>query len=125
MSTSAEPRQTGRLVRPYAMTGGRTGAEVTQIGLEAHVSATAFGSRMPHQFRWEAAAIVDHAATPVAVVELAARLALPIGVVRVLAGDLEEMGAVTITNPAPEIAAEGGEDYADLLQRVLDGIKSL
>ena len=125
MRYRAETRQTGRLVRPYTMTGGRTGAEVSQIALEAHVASTAFGSSAPQEFRWEAAAILDQAQTPTAVVELAAVLELPIGVVRVLAGDLEERGAVTITTPASEIAAEGGDSHVELLQRVLDGIKSL
>jgi hypothetical protein len=46
-------------------------------------------------------------------------------VVRVLVGDLAEMGAVIISNPAAEVVAQGGEDYATLLQKVLDGIKSI
>lgn len=112
-------------MRPYAMTGGRTGAEFPEIALEAHVMATSFGMRMGGQLRWEAAAIVNKTETPTAIIELAAILEVPIGVVRVLVGDLAEVGAVAIANPASEVAAEGGERYADLLQRVLDGIKSI
>ena len=37
-------RTTGRLIRPYAMTGGRTLAE-TEISLEAQIQATARASR--------------------------------------------------------------------------------
>lgn len=120
----AEPRRSGRLVRPYAMTGGRTGAE-SQIALEAHVIATPVGVRMADQFQWEAAGIIDLAQTGIAVIELAALLEVPIGVVRVVVGDLAELGAVIITNPAAEVFAQGGEDYAALLQKVLDGIKAL
>jgi hypothetical protein len=35
------------------------------------------------------------------------------------------MGAVVITNPAADVIAQGGEDYTELLQKVLDGIKAL
>jgi Protein of unknown function (DUF742) len=106
------------------MTGGRTGAG-SHIALEAQVLSTAIGARISDQFHWEAAAIIDLAQTGTAVIELASLLAVPIGVVRVLAGDLEEMGAVVITNPAAEVIAQGGEDYTELLQKVLDGIKAL
>jgi hypothetical protein len=106
------------------MTGGRTGAE-SQIALEAHVIATPLGARMSDQFRWEAAEIIVLTEIGTAVIELAALLDVPIGVVRVLVGDLAEMGAVIISNPAAEVVAQGGEDYATLLQKVLDGIKSI
>ena len=107
------------------MTAGRTGAEYSEIALEAHVVATEFGVRMSGQFRWEAADMIDQAMTATAIIELATILEVPIGVVRVVAGDLAEMGAVVISNPASEVAAEGGEGYVDLLEQVLDGIKSI
>ena len=112
-------------MRPYAMTGGRTGAEFAGIAFEAHVLATEFGLRKRGEFRWEAAALIAHAEKATAIIELSARLEVPIGVVRVIAGDLSEEGAVVISNPASEVAAHGGEEYVDLLQKVLDGIKSI
>jgi len=111
-------------VRPYAMTRGRTGADST-IALEAQVVATSVGTRMRGQFQWEVAEIISLAESEMAVVELAARLDVPIGVVRVHVDDLAQIGAVEVSNPAIEVAAQGGEEYAALLEKVVEGIKAL
>lgn len=122
----AERSPQGRLVRPYTMTGGRTGKELPPIALEALVLATPAGQRMKDQFRWEAARIVDLTRRGVALVELAARLDVPIGVVRVVVSDLVKRGAVQLTEPRDEpVTADDGAEYATLLKKVLDGIKSL
>ena len=116
----------GRIVRPYTMTGGRSGVGLPVIALEALVAATPAGMRMRGQFQWEAAEIIAISRRETAIIELAALLEVPIGVVRVLATDLREVGAVTITDPPSESAgAADGPEYVDLLQKVLDGIKSL
>lgn len=116
----------GRLVRPYTITGGRTGREIPLIALEALVTATPTGQRMRDQLRWEASRIVDLTRRGVALVELAARLDVPIGVVRVLVSDLAKRGAVQITEPREEpVTDDDGLAYATLLKKVLDGIKSL
>ena len=53
-------------------------------------------------------------------------LDVPIGVIRVLVADLKEKGAVTVIEPPVEPAGEAGEmARIDLLEKVLDGIKSL
>lgn len=114
----------GRMVRPYTMTGGRTATGDDLIALEALVVATPEGMRMRRRFKWESAEIIEHARREVAIIELAALLEVPIGVVRVLAADLVDRGAVTITEPPSELAGDS-EGYTDLLQKVLDGIKSL
>ena len=121
MTIAPGAQRGGRPIRPYAITGGRTGAE-SEIALEALVTPTALGSGISDQFRWEAAEIL-RIADGTAVVELAALLDIPIGVVRVLVGDLTDMGVVEITNPPAEM--EGIEGYTELLQKVLDGIRSL
>lgn len=122
----AEPSPQGRLVRPYTMTGGRTGRELPPIALEALVVSTPTGQRMKDQLRWEAARIVDLTRRGVALVELAARLDVPIGVVRVLVSDLAKRGAVQVTEPRDEpVTEDDGLAYATLLKKVLDGIKSL
>lgn len=116
----------GRLIRPYTITGGRTGADSPPIALEALVKATALGAQIRHQFRWEAARVIDLARSDTALVELAARLDVPIGVARVVVADLTERGAVTIIEPRDGSAGdEPGNEYASLLKKVLDGIKSL
>jgi hypothetical protein len=121
-----EPQVGGRIVRPYTMTGGRSGTEIPLIALEALVAATPEGMRRRHLFKWESAEIIKRSRRETAVIELAALLEVPIGVIRVLADDLRTHGAVTITDPPPELGAEGERQvYTDLLHKVLDGIKSL
>lgn len=126
MPTQPRPSSSGRMIRPYTMTGGRTGVGLASIALEALVAATPEGMRRRRQFQWEAAEIITLSRRETAIIELAALLDVPIGVVRVLAADLREKGAVTITDPPSESGSgEGGIEYTDLLRRVLDGIKSL
>ncbi len=122
-----EEHVAGRLVRPYTMTGGRTGRELPPIALEALVTATPAGRNMRDQFRWEAARIIDLTRRSVALVELAARLDVPIGVVRVVVSDLAKRGAVEVTEPQHQepVSEDDGLAYAALLKKVLDGIKSL
>lgn len=126
MNSNGGSARGARLIRPYTMTGGRTGKEMPGIELEALVTATAVGLRNRDQFRWEASRLLDLTRAPVAVVELAARLDVPIGVARVLVGDLATKGAVDVRSPrAPAEEAGTLDSYADLLRKVLDGIKSL
>ena len=54
-----QDRAGGRLVRPYTMTGGRTGKDLPPIALEAIVVATPQGQKMKSQLRWEASHIID------------------------------------------------------------------
>jgi hypothetical protein len=123
---AGEPQVGGRIVRPYTMTGGRAGTNTPLIALEALVAATPEGMRRRQQFKWESAEIIGRSRRETAVIELAALLEVPIGVIRVLADDLRAQGLVTITDPPAELGAEAERQvYTDLLHKVLDGIKSL
>lgn len=116
----------GRMVRPYTMTGGRAGTKAAPIALEALIAATPEGMRRRREYKWESAEIIARCRQETAVVELAAILEVPVGVIRVLADDLRGQGAVRITDPPSELVTdEDGELYTDLLRKVLDGIKSL
>jgi hypothetical protein len=108
----------GRLIRPYAITGGRTGGE-TEISLEAQIHATDRGVRQLSSYRWEAAKVVELVQSPIALIELAARAEVPIGVARVLVADLIADGAVVIHAPVRT------QNYSSLLERVLDGVRNL
>jgi hypothetical protein len=126
MTSMSETRAGGRIVRPYTMTGGRSGVGLPTIALEAQVAVTAAGMRMRHRFRWEAAEIIAISRSEIAIIELAALLEVPIGVVRVLTADLRDRGAVTITEPV-SVTVDGvdASKYAELLEKVLDGINAL
>jgi hypothetical protein len=126
MSDMPDVQAGGRIVRPYTMTGGRSGVGLPPIALEALVAVTSSGMRMRGRFRWESAEIIAHSRRETAIVELAALLEVPVGVVRVLAADLRDQGAVTISEPPGTVVTDTADaDYADLLHKVLDGIKAL
>ena len=110
--------RTGRLIRPYAMTGGRTTAD-TEISLEAQIQASTRASHHLGAYRWEAAKVVELVQSPMALIEIAARLEIPIGVARVLVADLVADGAVVLHVP------EKTQSFASLLERVLDGVRNL
>jgi len=109
---------TGRLIRPYAITGGRTGAE-TDIGLEAQVQASTRADELVSSYRWEAKRLIELVQAPMALIEVAARLEIPIGVARVLVADLVDDGAVAIHTP------QTTQNFTSLLERVLDGVRNL
>ncbi|WP_309113428.1 DUF742 domain-containing protein [Saccharothrix sp.] len=109
----------GPLVRPYAWTRGRTASQhdlriETLVSLEEHGIAIAMRDTTPEQ-----RAIVELCANTRSVAEVSALLALPLGVVRVLLGDLIDMGVVAISTAAP-----GGPDLR-LMERVLQGLRNL
>jgi hypothetical protein len=110
--------ETGRLIRPYAMTGGRTVGD-TEISLEAQIQASSRASHHLGAYRWEAAKVVELVQTPMALIEVAARAEIPIGVARVIVADLVDDGAVVLHQP------EKTQNFASLLERVLDGVRNL
>jgi Protein of unknown function (DUF742) len=114
-------RDAGPVVRPYAVTKGRTLPSGDQsFGLIDVVFAT--GEQPPAHFRPgpEHRRILSLCRRPTPVADLIFEIDLPIGVVRVLLGDLvgEAMLRVISTQSEP-----GTEQR--LLRMVLDGLESL
>lgn len=117
----------GPVVRPYAMTRGRTShAAEAKIDLIALVvTETDVGddsAQDDHTLSPEHLDIVERCqiqATSVA--ELAADLDLPVGVVRVLVGDLLEASHVHIHKPVPP--AELPDE--SILREVINGLRAL
>ena len=119
---------TGALVRPYAVTRGRTRPKL-EIALEALVETTVrgrtvnigrFGQGSEHQY---IAAMCDNGRVQ-SLAEIAARMQLPLGVARVLVADMASDGLVAVYEPTPlddETDAVGTE----LLERVLSGLRRL
>ncbi len=108
---------TARLLRPYAITGGRTDAPEF-LHLESQLRCTERTDLAPVQ-RWEAARIVEMAVRPIALIEVAARIGLPVGVAKVVIGDLIDQGALTMGHRPPE------PSFSSLLEKVLDGLDRL
>lgn len=102
-------------VRPYVLTGGRTRSRL-ELAVETLVSAVPRPTVRPGFA--EQRAVVALCSRPRAIAEIAAHLRLPLGVAKVLVGDLAEAGAVAVHEPRP------AGDQA-LLERVLIGLRRL
>jgi hypothetical protein len=108
------------LVRPYARTGGRTVSR-KDLAIEALISAT--GRPLSAGASPEHHAILRLCGAPRSVAELAALLSVPLGVARVVLGDMAEAGSVAVHRTAAGIA-DGAPDLA-LMQRVLACLQRL
>lgn len=111
--------ETSDLVRPYSWTGGRTAAQV-DLAIEALVSAT--GRPLDPPARPEHCTILGLCSTPRSVAELAALLKIPLGVARVVLGDLAATGSVSVHRTAS--SGQAAPDVV-LMQRVLTGLRRL
>ncbi|MEO3744438.1 DUF742 domain-containing protein [Plantactinospora sp. B5E13] len=109
----------GPVVRPYAMTRGRTQpvrGEFDLISLVVARGPAPEGADLTP----EQTAILGHCQRPLSVAEIAAALDLPVGTVRVLLGDLLEVGLID-THAPPLLDAPSEE----LLEAVLAGLRAL
>jgi hypothetical protein len=113
-------QEPGRLVRPYAMTGGRTRPTHDDLELETLVSTTALGETSV-TLSLERRSIALLCRDILSVAEISARLDLPLGVTRVLVGDMSEEGLVTVHRPA----SVGDRPDLALLERVLYGLRTI
>jgi Protein of unknown function (DUF742) len=114
-------QEPGRLVRPYYMTGGRTRPAHDDLELETLVSTTALGVSSPKLGGVERRAIIALCRDLLSIAEVSARLDLPLGVARVLIGDMAEEGFVILHRPT----TVGDRPDLALLQRVLYGLHQL
>ncbi|MCX2967465.1 DUF742 domain-containing protein [Streptomyces sp. TRM70308] len=110
------------LVRPYAMTGGRTRPRY-QLAIEALVSNSADPGQL-HGLLPEHQRICHLCREVKSVAEISALLAIPLGVARILVADLAEAGMVAIHQPGGD-SEPGGAPDVTLLERVLSGLRKL
>ncbi|MET7641247.1 DUF742 domain-containing protein [Streptomyces sp. NPDC005438] len=119
----------GPVVRPYAMTRGRTRASADDhvLDLIALIIATP-RTPLPGEEPTDRSLSPEQldilgwcAETPRSVAELASDLDLPVGVVRVLIGDLIDAGLVRVSRPVP--AAELPDE--NILREVINGLRAL
>ncbi|MBM9622806.1 DUF742 domain-containing protein [Streptomyces zhihengii] len=115
----------GPVVRPYAMTRGRTGHDsrlrLDLIALVVPESATG-DPGVDQSLSPEHVEIVERCGdTPQSIAELAAGLDLPVGVVRVLVGDLVDDALVHVTRPVPPAELPD----VSILREVINGLRAL
>ncbi|MER6473497.1 DUF742 domain-containing protein [Streptomyces collinus] len=117
--------EAGPVVRPYAMTRGRTTSPAQhRLDLIAVVVTEpgAGDAETDTMLAPEHVEIVGLCrAAPQSIAELAAELDLPVGVVRVLIGDLVHAELVHVTRPVPP--AELPDE--SILRDVIDGLRAL
>jgi hypothetical protein len=111
-----------RLVRPYTVTGGRTrSSAASELPMETLVVCSARGQAAWTELQFERADVVRLCVALQSVAEVSARLHLPLGVARVLVGDLHAEGLLDVHRP---LSTHKGPDAA-LLGKVLDGLQAL
>jgi len=118
------PRDPGPVVRPYAVTGGRTepvdGELLDLLAVVVAISRPADAGdalRLTPEHR-RILAVCRRRST---VADVAADVLLPVGVVRVLLADLIKDGAVIVVRPRPA----GEQASTDMLQEILNGLRAL
>ncbi|MEU6347749.1 DUF742 domain-containing protein [Streptomyces sp. NPDC047072] len=112
----------GRLVRPFALTGGRTRPSRADFTLITTVTAVDPPPERARRPQPEQARILRRCARPVAVAELAALLDLPVSVIVIMLCDLLEAGLISAHPPRP---VSGRTPDLDLLQKVREGLGRL
>jgi Protein of unknown function (DUF742) len=118
MAGSAE--ESSALVRPYAVTGGRTKPR-TQLQIEAMVAASHYEARDLSVLSPECQAILGFCRDWRSVAEISAVLRMPLGVARVLIADMAMEGLVRVH----QIDHAQGRPDVNLLERVLSGLRKL
>jgi hypothetical protein len=113
-------RDAGPVVRPYALTGGRTRPSGEKFDLVSMVVAIRGSHAEPHGLEPEHLAVLRRCRLPVSVADLAADLDLPLGVVRILIADVRERGLVAVHQPVPTRLTD-----PQLLREVADGLRRL
>lgn len=108
------------LVRPYAVTGGRTRPR-TQLEIEAMVAAAHYEARDLSVLSPECQAILGFCRDWRSVAEISAVLRMPLGVARILIADMAVEGLVRIH----QLDHAQGRPDLNLLERVLSGLRKL
>ncbi|AAZ55469.1 conserved hypothetical protein [Thermobifida fusca YX] len=117
---SSSPDDSGRLIRPYSLTRGRTRPSRSDFAMTSQVVAVPQVGQ-PAELEPEHHAILEVCAAPVSVAELASRTKLPLGVLRILLSDLLDGGYVMVH----ESQWQRRRPDVHTLRTVLDRIRAL
>jgi hypothetical protein len=112
--------EAGPVVRPYALTQGRTRHTGESFDLVATVLATrTFADTSV--LAPEHLSVLQLARVPTTVADIASDVDLPLGVVRIILADLRELGLIDIVTPV--VMAERIDTHT--LREVLNGLRGL
>jgi hypothetical protein len=109
----------GSVLRPFLLTAGRV-AETAEFAVETQVVSTADRFGRHALLRFEHSEIVALCTVPLSIAEVAARLRLHIGVVRVLVSDLRASGDLAVYQPPNNASRD-----IDTLLRVIRGLRAI
>jgi len=109
------------IVRAYAWTGGRTRSNIS-LEIETLVSANDQSWQSAGILQAEHQHVVELCRSPRSVAEVAALMRLPLGVAKVLLGDMAERGLVDVHQT---VSAGGDTPDLGLMERVLSGLRRL
>jgi hypothetical protein len=113
--------EAGPVVRPYALTGGRTKTSSTAFDLLSMAVATGSMISANSQLGSEHRRLLKLVRRARPVVEIASDAGLPIGVIKVLLGDLLDQGLILVRSPLPAASVPA----ESLLKEVIRGLRAL
>jgi uncharacterized protein DUF742 len=113
-----EPASSARLVRAYTITSGRTR---TTVDLPFEATLRMLPRDVDGPLSLAARQVLD-VCDQRSVAEVSAHVAMPIGVVRVLLGDLVEQGLVRVQTTITESSSK--DERIELIERTLRGLRS-
>ena len=113
--------EAGPVVRPYAVIRGRTRPSGEKLDLIAIITAVRGAYLDPSSLDPEHLEVLRLCRLPASVADLAADLDLPLGVVRILLGDLQERSLVSVHHPIPPARLPDMQ----VLKEVVDGLRRL
>ena len=117
-------RESGPVVRPYAVTGGRTepaDGDVLRLLTVLVATGRPLPTDDPARLAPEHHRLLALCRRQMTLADLAADTALPVGVVRVLMADLTELGAITVVAQRSADQKTGN----DVLKEILNGLRAL
>ena len=119
-SPAYRPGEARRIVRDRVASEERPGGHGRDLPVESVVTATE-RARTSRGLEPQHRAVVELARRPVSLVEIGAALTVPVAVVRGLVGQLDDRGLIHVHVPP---AFPGGRPPADVLARLLDGLRA-
>jgi Protein of unknown function (DUF742) len=117
------PVDSGEPDRLYTVTGGRSSAGASAFDLVTIVVGE--GEPPERGMQSEHVRILRLCRRPIAVVELASRLGLPVGVVKILLGDLLDAGRISARHPRSAASDDDRLPAPETLKKVLRALQNL